>query len=505
MGAPGPAPAARRGEKRLLAVLCALYAACCAYFYPPTYSIMDEQAYLAYGLVLAEGTLHPDEAGIRVLRSRHYAATGHQAPSFPPGTSALFAAALGAGFDWRACFAVVMLVHVLGTWACALALRRSGLSALWAALYLFHPVAVLYARTAMSDVPAMAFTMAGVAALCGPRRAPLLAGLALGASLQFRYAQLALVAALAVAALVRDLATTRQRGRLELGDSLRFALGLLPGLAALAATNHAMYGAPYAPTSSPFALGHLTANLPRYLLSQNLIYPGALLVACSARSPLRLECALGAAATLLLYGSFFHLYQGFGWLQQMVIGDRFFLPLAALLLPAYAGALQQAGQRLQRVGGRRALAAAATALLAAGCLALSAEHQRRLEEQAEIQRLIYAGTPEGAAVVCSGLTAFEYFFDGLGRRTPLLWTWLDPAQPAFQPALLAQLERALPRAYLLSAERTDRSGRDASASSELLRWAAARFELRLVRRVDRPPDRVGLWQLARRPAPPSER
>jgi hypothetical protein len=458
------------------------FAAVYALLYPATYSVLDEQGYLSYALTLLQGTLHPDVAGVYMLRAQYYAQIGHLAASFPPGTSALIAPVV-ALLHWRASFACIGLVHLAGSALCAVALRRAGLPRAFALLYLLHPVAVLYSRTVMSDVPAMALTMAGVAAWLGGRASPALAGALLGASVWFRFAQLPLVAAFAVAQLVRAL-----RGPSERAALLRFAAGAFPFVAALLAFNAAIYGAPLPPGEASFGLANAPRNLATHFAHLNLIYPLLLVVALAFPSALRLECALGALGTLAMYAAFFHSYQGFGALGQIVVADRFFLPLFALLCVPYAGALDALLARAPRW--RPHLIAAGGVALAAVALTISVVHQQRLRAQAELQEMLYAQTQPGATIVCASLSALEYFFDGLGQRRVLSWAALDPGSGNL-PALRA----AIPRLYLVAAERTDQTGRDARGVARLLADARREFTFRTVASVDRPPDRVTLYQV----------
>lgn len=458
------------------------FAAVYAALYPATYSILDEQGYLSYALTLLHGTPHPDVAGVYMVRARFYAQTGHLAASFPPGTSALIAPAM-ALLSWRASFACIALAHLAGSALCALALHRAGLPRGFALLYLLHPVAVLYSRTVMSDVPAMALTMGAVAVWLGPRASPALAGALLGASMWFRFAQLPLLAAFAGALLLRALRSPAERAAL-----LRFAAGAIPAVGALLAFNTALYGAPLPPGDDAFALANVPRNLVTHVAHLNLIYPLLLVVALAFPSALRLECALGALGTLAMYAAFFHSYQGFGALGQIVVADRFFLPLFALLCVPYAGALDALLARMPRW---RAPGMALGGLaLAAVALAISVLHQQRLRTQAELQEMLYAQTPPDATIVCASLSAHEYFFDGLGRRRVLSWPTLEEGSP-YLPALRA----AVPQLYLVAAERTDQAGRDARGVSRLLADARREFTFRTLASVDRPPDRVTLYQV----------
>ncbi len=473
---------ARAATARAPWALGLAFAAVYGALYPATYSILDEQAYLSYALTLLHGTPHPDVAGVYMVRARFYPETGHMAASFPPGTAALIAPAL-ALLSWRAAFACIALVHLAGTALCALALRRAGLPRSFALLYLLHPVAVLYSRTVMSDVPAMALTMGAVAVWLGPRASPALAGALLGASLWFRFAQLPLLAAFAGAQLVRAIRSPGERAAL-----LRFAAGALPFVAALLAFNSMLYGVPLPTGEGAFSLANVPRNLATHVAHLNLVYPLLLVAALAVRSPLRLECALGALGTLAMYAAFFHSYQGFGALGQIVVAGRFFLPLFALLCVPYASALDALLARVPRW--RPRLVAAGALGLAAVALAIGVVHQQRLRAQAELQEMLYARTEPGSTIVCASLSAHEYFFDGLGQRRILSWPALG-ADSRYLPALRA----ALPRLYLVAAERTDQTGRDARGVARLLADARREFTFRTIASVDRPPDRVTLYQV----------
>jgi 4-amino-4-deoxy-L-arabinose transferase-like glycosyltransferase len=128
--------------------------------------------------------------------------------------------------------------------ACAGALRKVELPVWYAALYLLHPVAALYSRTAMSDVPTMTLTMLGLWCYLGPASRPFLAGLAWGLMPHFRFSQAMAIAALGAAALLRDLMHSHREGRLTLRRSLLIGAGLSPGLLSWFALNALVYGGP---------------------------------------------------------------------------------------------------------------------------------------------------------------------------------------------------------------------------------------------------------------------
>jgi hypothetical protein len=329
----------------------------------------------------------------------------------------------------------------------------------------------------------MALTMAAVAAWLGPRANPALAGALLGASAWFRFAQFPIVAAFAAAQLWRAL-----RSRDERATLLRLAAGALPFIAALFAFDIAIYGAPLPPGDAAFGLANVPRNLGAHFAHLNLVYPLLLVVALAFPSALRLECALGALGTLAMYAAFFHSYQGFGALGQILVADRFFLPLFALLCVPYAGALAALLARLPRW--RSPALALGGLALAALALAISVLHQQRLRAQAEVQDMLYAKTPPNATLVCASLSAHELFFDGIGPRRVLSWPALEP-DSGFLPSLRA----AIPTLYLVAAERTDQTGRDARGIERLLADARREFTFRPIASVDRAPDRVTLYQV----------
>jgi hypothetical protein len=488
---PGDQPGRRSAW--LIAGLCLFYVVVYAALYPPTYSIGDEHGYLSYGLSLARGSFYPDVVDVRVGRVMSQPATGHLAPVFAIGTSVLVAPV--AEIDWRASFAVILGVHLLGTFFCAVALRRLGLSPIYASLYLLHPVAALYSRTVMSDIPTMTAMMAAVAAWVGTRRRPLLTGLALGLSVNFRFSQAVLVAAFGIAVLARDLVRSRREGALKLESSLRVALGLAPGLLLFLAVSLHLYGGFFLPPGARFALANIPDHLPRYLLTQNAFYPLGMLVAFFFPSRLRLECICVTLVALLLFGSFNHLYEGFGSLAQALIGDRFFLPVFSLIIIPYAGALDWIVNRWARW--RRAMLSAGICGLMLTYVALSVVHQDRLRHQAEIQNTIYDSTAEDAIILFGSVTAGEYFFDGLGRRVPMPWYWLNSRHEKFKREYVEQVREAIPNVYVLSAERTDRDRLDARLRSNMLTAISMGFIYEPVVSAEIPPDRIEIYQITR--------
>jgi hypothetical protein len=415
----------------------------------------------------------------------------HLAPRIGLGTSALLAPVVS--WNWRACFAIILATHLVGVLACAGALRKVELPVWYAALYLLHPVAALFSRTAMSDVPTMTLTMLGLWLYLQPASRPFLAGLCWGLMPHFRFAQSVAIAALGAGVFLRDLVQSREVGRIELRRTLLVGAGMLPGVLSWLALNAFLYGGPLdAPITWPLSAEHLPANLPRYLLSQNLIYPFALLVALFFPSRVRLECVLLSVAMLGLYGCFQHLYEGFGFLASLLIGDRFFLPLFALIVIPYAGALDWVLSRSGRLSAP--LTVAGLAALALVYVVVSVHHDARVNRQADVQDLLYDSTAPGSIVLLNE-SAREYFFTGIGDRRQIPSAVFLPQRERYDPETRSLIRDAIPDVYVFTAVRLDREDHTRRRVESILAFVREHYEVEEVARVEEWPDRVQLLRL----------
>lgn len=131
----------------------ALAAAVYALVFPFTVSISDEAYYTGQTLALLHGHLVPTLADALPIRPGEAAATLR----YPPGWPLLLAPFRLIAF--RAMFVAALLVHLAGGAAVARMLVRRGLPAWLAAAWVFHPVAWIFSRTLMSDVPAITFLL----------------------------------------------------------------------------------------------------------------------------------------------------------------------------------------------------------------------------------------------------------------------------------------------------------------------------------------------------------
>ena len=489
------------------------YAAGYVALYPPTFSILDEQAYLAFADLIAHGTVYAEDAGTTPART--WRVDEHRVPRTPLGTSMLLAPL--ARWWWRGSFAVMGALHVVAVLAFAAAARRLGLSPGYAVVLLLHPVAVLYARTAMSDVPSMALSALAlsmyVAPQLGPRRGPLLAGSALGAMLHFRFGDAVVVGGVLAASLARELASAarerrvaadarsaraRERGTHPAPRTMMLAIGTLPGVISALAVNTALYGGPLdLPLTWPLSVTHLPSNLAFYLVALDVALPGGLLLGLAYPSPVRVEAAVAGAAALLLYGCFAFVYAGYG-AAAWVIGARFFLPVLPWLLVGYVFAARDLCALVSRkLGARAATALGAVAVLglATAALAISVVHQRELSRQADVQQRVYGATRRGALIVVNP-NAREYLLDSIGERRAVPSTALFGPSGALRGEAKVQIDAAIPDAFALTVVRDDRpdpSRERAEAAIELLR---TRYALDEVFAIERPPHVATLHRIA---------
>ena len=486
-------PVPQRSHAFLLGGLIVCFIGVYAALYPRTFSILDEQAHLSFAVALAKGTVYADVAGVDSVRTIRIGE--HLAPRIGLGTSLLFAPIVNR--SWRACFAIVLGAHLIGVLACAGALRKVELPVWYAALYLFHPVAALYSRTAMSDVPTMTLMMLGLWLYLGPRSRPFLAGLCWGLMPHFRFAQAVAIAALGAGVFLRDLIHSHRVGRIDLRRSLLMGVGLCPGVLSWLALNTLIYGGPLdTPISWPLSAEYLPANLPRYLLSQNLIYPFALLVALFFPSRVRLECVLLSVALLGLYGCFKFLYQGFGP-ASILIGDRFFLPLFPLIVIPYAGALDWLLSRSGRWASLLTLAGLVA--LATLYLGISIGHDTRLDRQSAVQDLLYDSTPPGSIILLNP-NAREYLFAPLGDRVHMRPPAFLPEGGGYDPETRSLIRDAIPDVYVFTVVRIDREGLTKQRAESILSFASEHYEVEEVAQVNAWPDQIHLLRLtAERP------
>ncbi len=391
----------------------------------------DNSGYFNEARLLAHGGIHapmrtlagvPPEADAQYLYvplgfKPSPSAPSSMVPTYPPGLPLLLVpAALVAGWDHAG--DLVLIIHSLAGIALMFALGRAcGLPGPWslagAAVLAASPLYLFTSLQALSDVPATAWATAAVVAAMRGRDLPrwaLASGACISVGLLVRPTNLMIAApvVLAIGMSPRRLALV--------------ALGLLPGVAAWMAINHAAYGnavqSGYGAIGAEFHAGLVAGTLqfcawwlPRLLSPIVVIAP--LMLAFPGLWP-RVTAILAIWAAC-----FVAFYAPYRWTHEQWWFLRFLLPAAPALIVA---GLLVARHLLERAAGRwpdyaRRLL---PALVLAGAVCVELAQTSPLSEAravghgelkyGRVSRWLKANVPGNAAVVVSQASGALYYF-----------------------------------------------------------------------------------------------
>jgi 4-amino-4-deoxy-L-arabinose transferase-like glycosyltransferase len=331
--------------------------------------------------------------------------------TYPVGTSLLQAPFVRLG-GWRAApvasaLALTAAVLVLARW-----IALSGGPPLAALLFLGFPPTLVLGRTAMSDVPgALVVTLGlwlfwlaqetardGLPDAGRARRFGFAAGLCAGLSLLFRETNALLFAPLLAGVLLR-------RGP----GGLALLAGGLVGIGVRLLSAAVVFGHPLFVRDPGYglSLAAIAGNAPLYLFALVVLIPGGLPAALAYRGPRRAEIVL----TTALYVGFFLAYSfsgvESGGLKRLVVGPRFFIPLAPVL--AFAAAHTLPAWLARRGGWSRAAVALYAAGVVGAAFAVHVVHGRWSRSQAGMARAIHDSTRPGEIVVTNLLSTGKLF------------------------------------------------------------------------------------------------
>ena len=382
-------------EARGLVLLGLVVAGFWVPWYPPAIAIEDEAAYLAQARIFARGELVGNEPGDRTISMRETARG--VAAKYPPGHPLLLAPFQWG--PWRLGFLLPVTTLLLTTLLAALALRRNGHSALWAALVLLHPTLLLYSRTLMSELTAALVVTAGFIWSDPRRPRPIAAGLALGAAPAMRTALLPIAGFLGALFVWR---LWRDGKRIHAAQAVGAAL--VP-LLALAAYNFAVFGNPvelHAQYTGTFDWGSSPSRFLFYAVALNLLWPLLAVGVALSRHPRRLEAQVILAFTFLLYGAYYFVDRRFGFPADLVVGLRFFAPVLPLLCIIYVEPLDRL---LRHARHRNALAIVGILAVIAANIALVSRHHGFLSETALRRDVAVAAAQQADFVAVHGSAA----------------------------------------------------------------------------------------------------
>jgi hypothetical protein len=383
-----------------------LYAIAYVAFWPRTFTTLDESTYFNMAYTLRWGSLYPDVAGITTVGT--YQVGPHMVSKYPLGMPALLALASIPG--WSFALGTNLLVHLASFLVLLRLFRESQVPEAFALLFLFHPTAVLYSRTVMADpASGLILLLAFVAVLRGKH---LLSGGLLGVAVLFRTANVVALPAFAIACLIGTSEVT-ETGRARILATSRLVLGTVPPMALALYYAWVVADGQQAAYTGSFSLAHFARMLPAYLIGLTLVFPGMLpsvLVRCRGRAVV----ILSTAGFLLLYGFWYWRDTGGTILEDVIVGQRYFLAVLPLLVYSYGTMLWRVARRVPALVAPPAFLFVCVILLF-GAVAIHLRHGRYLEPLLAVRGALLEATRPNDVVVTVTVLA-KLFHPAWGAR-----------------------------------------------------------------------------------------
>ena len=383
-------PGHRRPGNWLLFGGMAIWTLAYLVFFPRTFAIVDEDAYLTQAYLFRTVHVSYEHSPIPAPHMT-IEQNGRIVSKYPPGTGLLLLPFTL--FGWRATFVVGLMLALFGTWLFRKILHEiePGADPAWALLWLAYPVVTLFARTLMSDLPAAVAVLAAFLLLVRGRT--LAAGALLGAACLVRYSVAALVPVFALLVLLD--------GGPRLRRILLLSLGLMPfGLAALG-YNWYCYGGPLRfpmYLTGQFAPGFFPGNVWFYARNLLLFYPLMLFLPPLVRRGWRWRISLPAYTVLLVYCFFSYVHDVPDLPERLTVGMRYLLPGMAFFVLGTAVMLHRLDMQIR---GFRFAKYALLVVVVGTSIVVHYRHDRYLALQNHYRRLLYAAVPKDGLVVCN--------------------------------------------------------------------------------------------------------
>lgn len=399
--------------RRIVLLVCALYAVSFLAFFPRTLTNDDESHYRDQALLIIEG---------RTSVTRIDAFTGEETAYAPlpyPLGNALAMAPFVALLGWRGGFLVAFVSLLLGVWWLLRWLESEGRSPLFALLVLGYPPALVMGRVCMSDMPSLAIVTGGLLLFWrGIERGPawwLASGFVAGGSMIFRESNPILFAPFFLGALLR-----RERNVWAL------VVGGLAGLSLRLVSNAWFHGETlFYKSGYILALDTIGDRLPIYLFAMLVMVPGGLVLSLLYRGRRRPELVIAVALFFTLYLIQRYYTYATSPVKRMIITPRYLLPLVPVVAFAMAESVPRLWRRLlERTSEarRRRLSTWAPRLvtlwvagIAGATLAVHPAFHLWSETQARMRNAFAAHAPPDAILVTNS-TGTRKFIDELSRK-----------------------------------------------------------------------------------------
>ncbi|QQR93153.1 MAG: hypothetical protein IPJ89_02860 [Candidatus Iainarchaeum archaeon] len=421
-------------------------------FFPLMYVSIDEHQYYKNSILLQRGELKSADPLVYcggTFKGEDYLSSYHIGKSV-----ALIP------FTWLP-FPFVMLaglfIHLLNTGIFALILRKLRLSPWFVMLFAFYPAFIWGSRTLFSETTALTFLLVGTWIYLHEKpQTKLFAGFFFGLAALVRHEAVLLALAFGIAIVWKERHTLREPLKSPI---VWFVIGGAISAALLLGWNNWYGGNPL--TTQIGNPANLFATFPRPLFLNNLVnffailciaFP-LLIFALLKPFRLRLELIIASIFTLFLFAQTTNI-SVYPFISPLTITARmrYLIPLAGLLLIAYAHALQPITQRFaQRIGKTKWVTVLVLfVILIVGAIALHSQHQSLLDKRTAVRNQILTAIPDNAHAIGSSDDCIYFLPQLSGKRTYSKVD--DPAQSLNQ--LQKRLETPI---YVVALQYTNQS------------------------------------------------
>jgi preprotein translocase subunit SecG len=374
------------------------------FFYPPIHVSIDEHQYLKNALLIQKGELK--DANPLLYCGGTYKGDAYLS-SYHVGKSISLIPFTWGSFPWA--MLAGLLIHLLNMVFFALILRKLNIHPWFVGLFAFYPALVWESRTLFSETFALTLLLGGVLAYVYHHpRMLFLSGILFGLAAFVRYETILISAGFGIALIWKERHTILKWGR---SPAPFFVLGGILSALLLLTWNAWYNGNPFSTQiGSP---SYVFTSFPSALFLPNLLFLlGILLIAFPLMiaivwrfKPLRLEFALATLFTLFLFSQTSNV-SVFPFLSPLTLTARmrYLIPLAGLLLIAYAGVLSSFIPTIRnRIGNANLhrFAALVGIVFLIGTFGLSMMHQGLLEKRAIVSEQLISTIPDGSLVVGS--------------------------------------------------------------------------------------------------------
>ncbi|MGB9722055.1 MAG: ArnT family glycosyltransferase [bacterium] len=368
-------------ERTIVVIGVILFTFLFFYFYPINIGIVDETAYLSMTYAFQNGKLYYDSAGIESAPASMIT-NGHLVSRYPPGNSILLLPF--SVVHWKWIFLRGYILMIIGLIIFILILSHYRLPLYYALLFLFHPSLLLYSRTIMSDLPSTIFSLLGLLFLM--KRRIFLSSILFGLSIAIRYPIVLVPASSGLIFLYRR----------QIKALIRLLVGVLIGIVPLLLYNIICFKTFTGPVKANivgFSLANLPAMFIQFFVSMNILYPLLFITAFKTKIKEKWFFILPALLFLLFFSLQYFMDTGKNFLETIILGQRYMLPVVPFLLIPYIEVLNQI--RLNKI----------VLIFCLGLIVLGAclhnKHEQYLKQQSAYQNKLYQYTQGAETIVCN--------------------------------------------------------------------------------------------------------